>query len=120
MFYIPFLASLASELKGFAELDSGWSWYHQKTFELRNCHRWIKNSNTQTQRWTEIFRGSSEPTEIPEVGKLGQELLQEIAHQGQNINKNDEEKEHDLLQEIAHIDIRYLFSNITVISSLSN
>lgn len=47
---------------------------------------------------------------MPEAGKLGQELLQEIAHQGQNINKK-EEKEHDLLQEIAHIDIRYLFSN---------
>lgn len=45
---------------------------------------------------------------MPEAGKLGQELLQEIAHQGQNINKK-EEKEHDLLQEIAHIDIRYLF-----------
>lgn len=45
---------------------------------------------------------------MPEAGKLGQELLQEIAHQGQNINKK-EEKEHDLLQKIAHTDIRYLF-----------
>ena len=74
----------------------------------------MKNLNTQTQRWTKIFRVSSEPTEMPEAGKLGQELLQEIAHQGQNINKN-EEKEHDLLQEIAHIDIRYLFSNKTFV-----